>query len=94
MHNPVKRILDFTGFILSAPAKSLLSQELDFTIPPKNIKYANYMLPSKLLYRDVDSSEVSKLDNELIKSRLRDPAFLSYTDSDRILKKELTKSGT
>ena len=36
------------------------------------------MLPFKLLYRDVDSLEVSNLDKEFIKSRLSDSAFLSY----------------
>ena len=40
-------------------------------MPPKNMNYVDYMLPFKLLYRDVDSSEVSNLDKEFIKNRLR-----------------------
>ena len=51
------------------------------------------MLPLELLYRDVDSLEVSNLDNEFIKNRLIDSAFSSYTDTDKILKNKLTKSG-
>ena len=49
------------------------------------------MLPFKLLYRDVDSLEVSNLDKELIKSRLRDSAFSSYKDTGKTIEKNLTK---
>ena len=42
-----------------------------------NIKYADYMLPFELLYRDVDSLEVSNLDKGFIKSMLRDSVFSS-----------------
>ena len=41
-------------------------------VPPKNTNYVDFMLPFEMLYRDVDSLEVSNLDKEFIKSRLRD----------------------
>ena len=41
------------------------------------------MIPFGLLYRDVDSLEVSNLDEEFIKSRLRDSAFSSYKDTSK-----------
>ena len=47
------------------------------------------MLPFELPYRDVDSLEVSNLDKELIKSRLRDPAFSSYNDTGKTFEKNL-----
>ena len=39
------------------------------------------MLPFELLHKDVDSLEVSNLDKEFIKSRLRDSTFSSYKDT-------------
>ena len=48
------------------------------------------MIPFKLLYSDVDSLEVSNLDKDFIKSRLRD-TFSSYKDTGKIIEKNLTK---
>ena len=69
-HDPDKVIFNFWGHVLNTTEKSLLSKGLSFTIPPKNINYADYMLPFELPYRDVNSLEVSNLDKEFIKSRL------------------------
>ena len=49
------------------------------------------MLPFELLYRDVDSLEVSNLDKEFIKIRLSDSAFSSYKDIGKTLEKNLPK---
>ena len=43
------------------------------------------MLPFELLFRDFDSLEVSNLDKEFIKSRLRDSAFSSCKDTGKTL---------
>ena len=48
------------------------------------------MIPFKLLYSDVDSLEVSNLDKDFIKSRLRD-TFSSYKDTGKKIEKNLTK---
>ena len=50
------------------------------------------MLPFELLYRGVDSLEVSNLDKEFIKSKLRDSAFPSYKDTDKNFEKNLPKA--
>ena len=71
-HDLDKVICNFSGHVLNITEKSLLSNGLNFAIPPKNINYADYMLLLKLLYKDVDSLEVSNLDEEFIISRLRD----------------------
>ena len=44
-----------------------------------------------MLYRDADSLEVSNLDKEFIKSRLRDSAVPSYKDTGKTLEKNLPK---
>ena len=49
------------------------------------------MLPFELLHRDVDSLEVSNLDKEFIKCRLRDLALSSYKDNSKTLQKNLPK---
>ena len=84
-HDPDKVIFNIPGHVLNTTGKSLLSKGLNFVIPPKNINYADYMLPFEMLYRDVDFLEVANLDKEFIKSRLRDSAFSSYKDTGKTL---------
>ena len=91
-HDPDKVIFNFSGHVLNTTEKSLLSKGLNFVIPPKNINYADYMLPFELLYRDVDFLEVANLDKEFIKSRLRDSAFSSYKDAGKTFEKNLPKA--
>ena len=91
-HNPDKVSFNFSSHVLNTTEKSLLSKGLNFVIPPKNINYADYMIPFKLLYRDVDSLEVSNLDREFIKVRLRDSAFSSYKDTSKSFEKNLPKA--
>ena len=55
-------VLVLLSYVLNTTEKSLLSEGLNFAIPPKNINYADCMIPFELLYRDVDSLEVSNLD--------------------------------
>ena len=83
-HDPDKVIFNFSGHVLNTTAKSLLSKGLNFEIPPQNINYADCMLPFELLHRDV-----SNLDKEFIKSRLRDCAFSSYKDIGKSFEKNL-----
>ena len=90
-HDPGKLIFNFSGHVLNTTEKSLLSKGLNFAIPPKNINYTDFMLPFELLYTDVDSLEVSNLDKEFIKSRLRDSAFSSCKDTGKTLEKILPK---
>ena len=93
--NPDKVIFNFSNFlhhILNTAQKSLASKQLNFAVHAKNINYADYMLPFELLYRDVDFLEVSNLDKEFIKSKLRDSAFSSYKDTGKTFEKNLSKT--
>ena len=87
----IKVIFNFSDHVLNTTEKYLLSKGLNFAILPKNINYTDFMLPFKLLYRDIDSLEVSNLHKEFIKSRLRDSAFSSYKDTGKILENNLAK---
>ena len=91
-HDPDKVIFNFLCHVLNTTEKSLLNKGLNFAIPPKNINYTDYMLLFELLYREVDPLEVSNLDKEFIKSRLRDYAFPSYKDTGQTFEKNLPKA--
>ena len=70
-------IFNFSHHVLNTTTEnSILSNGLNFVIPPKNISNADFMVLFELVYRDVNSLEVSNLDQEFIKSSLRDSAFL------------------
>ena len=84
-HDPDKVIFNLSDHVLNTTEKSLLNKGLNFAIPPKNINYADFMLPFQLLYRDVYSLKVCNLDKEFIKSRLRDSAFLLSKNTGKTL---------
>ena len=90
-NDPDNVIFICSDHVLKTTERSLLSKGLDFTKPPRNINYADFLLPFKLLYRDVDSLEVSNLDKEFIKSRFRGSAFSSNKDNGKTLEKNLPK---
>ena len=72
--------------------KSLLYKGLNFSIPPKDINYADYLLPIELLYRDINSLRISNFDLDCIKARLRDSEFSSYKETSKFTKNNLTKA--
>ena len=90
-HDPDKLIYNFSKHVLNTTVKSLLTKGLNFVIHPKNINYAGFMLPFEPLCRDVDSLEVSNLDEEFIKSSLIGIAFLSYKDAGKNLEENFPK---
>ena len=90
-HHPDKMVFNFSDHVLNTTEKSLLSKGLNFAIPPKDINYADFMLPCELLYSNVHSLEVSNLDKEFIKSTIRDYAFSSYKNNGKKLQKNLPK---
>ena len=54
-HDPDTVIFNYSDHVLNTNEKSWLSKGLNFTIPPKNINYADFMLPFELLHRDIHS---------------------------------------
>ena len=90
-HDPEKILFNFSNHSLTENEKSLLSRGLNFAIPPKNIDYANYLLPFELLVRDIDFCEIPSFDKEFIRSRLRDCAITSFRDSGKINENNLSK---
>ena len=52
-------------------SKSLLCKGLNFAIPPKTLEYADYLLPFKLLYRDINNVDITNERKEVLKLELK-----------------------
>ena len=66
---------------------------LQFALPPRSLEYADYMVSFELLFRDITTTNLSNIQNETIKSNLRDTAFSSLTSFDKNKpKNNLTKT--
>ena len=50
----------------------VLCKGLDFAIPPKAIEYLEFLLPFKMLFREIASLDIGNFNKECVKSRLRD----------------------
>ena len=64
---------------------------MNFAIPPKNLNYADYLLPFELLFRDIDLLDIPRTDRDFIQGRLGDFAFTSYGDVGKNINRNLSK---
>ena len=51
--NPEKVIFNISKATLNESKKALLSEGLNFSLPPKQVKYADYLLNFELFFRDI-----------------------------------------
>ena len=60
-HEPKKVIHNYSSYNLSKVEISLLLKGLNFSLPPKKLRFENHLLPFELLYRDVlhDESDIN-----------------------------------
>ena len=89
LHDPDKIMFNFSSYQLSEHEKSLLNKGLNFAISPKNLNYADYMLPFELLFRDIDLLDIPRTDRDFIQVRLRCCAFTSYRAAGKNADKNL-----
>ena len=52
-NDPVKFIFNYSNIFLSDAEKSLLVKGLKFSIPPKKLNYADYLVNFELFYRSI-----------------------------------------
>ena len=76
----LKFFVDF--FSLSKHKKSLLC---------KSLNYSDYLLPLELLNKDVNFLDIPGNDKEFTQRKLKDYAFASYRDTDKIDDRDLFK---
>ena len=91
LHDADKVIFSFSSHVLTNHEKSLLSEGLNFALLPKDINYADYLLPFELLYRDINSLMISNFDLDCVKAQLRDSAFSSYKELGSLWKRTYLK---
>ena len=51
---------------------------MNFTIPPKTLEYADYLLPFELRYRDIQNLDITNEKKEVLKTRIKDCTFSSF----------------
>ena len=56
--DPEKVIFNFSKYVLSDIEKKLLANDLNFCLPPKQLKYANYLVHFELFYRGIGNLEI------------------------------------
>ena len=87
-HDPDKVIFNYSSHVLTESGKSLLCKGLNFAIPPKTLKYADYLLPFELLYRAIHNLDITNEKKEVLKPRIKDctfSSFNSYNENDEPL---------
>ena len=57
-HGPEKVSFNIYHHLSKELEKSLLSKGLDFALLPKNLNYADYILPFELSFRDTDLYDI------------------------------------
>ena len=57
-HGPENFSFSFSHHLLKELEKSLLSRGLNFALLPKNLNYADYILPFELSFRDIELYEI------------------------------------
>ena len=77
-HNPDDVIRNYSTYELSEAEKSLLTRGLNFAVPPKKLKYQDYLLPFELLYRDVMNEDAVKDSLTHLQARLKDIGLSSF----------------
>ena len=77
-HETKKVIHNSSPYQLTDTEKLLLCKGLNFSIPPKHLKFENYLLPFELLYRDVYESNNKDESLLHLKSKIKDVGLSSY----------------
>ena len=83
-HDPNKVIYNFSSHKLAEEEKSVLSKGLQFALASKRLKYADYMSPFELLFRDIKTNDLTTSQSSSIKFlSLLETAFISCNFFER-----------
>ena len=80
-HNRV--IYNFPDYHLTDYDKSSLIRGLNSAILSKKTEYSKFLLPFELTFRGIKSNSESSIDLAVVKQRLQDKAFTSYSAFDK-----------
>ena len=79
MQDPSKVIFNFSNYELSDCEKKLLAKGLNFSLAPKYLDYAEYLVNFELLQKNIRSLGIlSNEDLDFVKTRTKDAALSCY----------------
>ena len=77
--DPEKVIFNYSNISLSDAGKSFLVKGLKFSIPPKKLNYADYLVNFELFYRSI--CKLDKISNDIldfVKTKIKNAALTSF----------------
>ena len=78
-HDPDRVIFNYSKISLSDAEKSLLAKGLRFSLPPKKLNYADYLVNFELFYRSIRNLDVlSNGDLDFVKTKIKYAALSSF----------------
>ena len=78
-HDPDRAIFNYSKISLSDAEKSLLVKGLRFSLPPKKLNYADYLVNFELFYRSIRNLNVlSNGDLDFVKTKIKDATLSSF----------------
>ena len=77
-HDPKQIIHNYSSHKLTPDQELLLIRGLNFALPPKKLRYEDYMLPVELLFRDFHILDKNEEELVFAKNELRHVAFSSF----------------
>ena len=91
-NDPEKVIFNFSKYVLSDIEKKLLAKGLNFCLPPKQLKYADYLVHFELFYRDICNLEIlSNEDLDFVKTKTKETALSSFRQYNKNPQQNLSK---
>ena len=91
-NNPEKVIFNFSKYVLSDVEKKLLAKGLNFCLPPKQLKYADYLVHFELFYRDIHNLDIlSNEDLDFFKIKTKETALSSFRQYNKNPQQNLSK---
>ena len=88
MHNVDDLIFNFSSHTLTRAQESILMKGLNYALPPKSLKYEDYLLDFELLYRSINAGKDCKEGCvEHFRSQLQSTAYSSFSLYNRKKKK-------
>ena len=91
-NGPEKVNFNFSKYVLSDIEKKLLAKGLNFCLPPKQLKYADYLAHFELFYRDIRNLEIlSNEDLDFVKTKTKETALSSFRQYNKNAQQNLSK---
>ena len=92
MHDPNKVIFNFSEYKLSDCKKRLLAKGLNFSLPPKYLDYADYLVNFEVFSRNICNLGIlSNEDQDFVKTRTKEAALSSYQNYNKNVPQHLSK---